>query len=149
MKTIFSAVLATSLLLAVGYAQNPVKDTVDTATNVGHAAVRHAQEAIDTAPKPRMPEGDGRRVDVTMTEYHFEMPSTVRPGLTTFVIKNAGRKEHTFAIKGEGVDQKLSPNPKPGQIATLQVDLKPGTYTITCPVDFHTMRGMKTTLTVR
>jgi len=77
------------------------------------------------------------------------MPSTTRPGLTTFVIKNAGRKEHAFEIKGEGVDQKLSPNLKAGQSATLQVNLKPGTYNITCPLPFHTMRGMKTTLTVK
>jgi uncharacterized cupredoxin-like copper-binding protein len=65
------------------------------------------------------------------------------------VIKNAGRKEHAFEIKGQGIDRKLSPNPKPGQTATLQVDLKPGTYNINCPLPFHTMRGMKGTLTVK
>jgi uncharacterized cupredoxin-like copper-binding protein len=90
-----------------------------------------------------------QKINVTMTEYHFNMPHTATAGKTTFVIKNVGRKVHTFAIKGEGIDQKLSPNPKPGETATLEVDLKPGTYTITCPVDFHTGRGMKTTLTVK
>ena len=92
---------------------------------------------------------EGQKINVTMAEYHFTMPATAKAGKTTFVIKNAGRKEHTFAIKGEGIDQKLSPNPKPGQTATMQVDLKPGTYNITCPVDLHTMRGMRTTLTVK
>ena len=91
----------------------------------------------------------GHRVSVTMTEYHFDMPATAKAGKTTFVIKNAGRKEHAFEIKGEGIDQKLSPNPKPGQSGTLVVDLKPGTYTINCPLPFHTMRGMKSTLTVK
>jgi len=90
-----------------------------------------------------------QKINVVMTEYHFEMPATAKAGKTTFVIKNAGRKEHTLEIKGEGIDQKLSPNPKPGQTATLQVDLKPGTYDINCPLPFHTMRGMKTTLTVK
>ena len=91
----------------------------------------------------------GQKISVTMTEYHFNMPATAKAGKTTFVIKNAGRKEHAFAIKGQGIDEKLSPNPKPGQTETLQVDLKPGTYEINCPLPFHTMRGMKTTLTVK
>ena len=90
-----------------------------------------------------------QKINVTMTEYHFDMPATAKAGPTTFVIKNAGRKEHAFEIKGEGIDQKLSPNPKAGQTGTLTVDLKPGTYAINCPLPFHTMRGMKTTLTVK
>jgi len=92
---------------------------------------------------------EGQEINVTMTEYHFNMPATAKAGKTSFVIKNAGRKVHNFKIKGEGIDQKLSTNPKPGETQTLQVDLKPGIYEITCPVDFHTGRGMKTTLTVR
>jgi plastocyanin len=92
---------------------------------------------------------EGQKINVTMSEYHFNMPATAKAAKTTFVIKNAGRKEHAFAIKGQGINEKLSPNPKPGQTETLQVDLKPGTYEINCPLPFHTMRGMKTTLTVK
>lgn len=91
----------------------------------------------------------GQKITVTMSEYHFDMPATAKAGKTTFVIKNAGRKEHAFKIKGEGMEQRLSPDPKPGQSGTLQVELKPGTYEVTCPLPFHTMRGMKTTLTVK
>lgn len=129
---------------------------------VVHAQERSAEKAKDTAEntaemtketakgvKSAVSEASGHRISVTMTEYHFDMPATAKAGKTTFVIKNAGRKEHAFEIKGEGIDQKLSPNPKPGQTGTLQVDLKPGTYTINCPLPFHTMRGMKTTLTVK
>jgi uncharacterized cupredoxin-like copper-binding protein len=92
---------------------------------------------------------EGHKVDVTMSEYKFEMPATAKAGKTEFVVKNAGKRVHTFAIKGNGTDQKISPNPKPGETATLTVDLKPGTYEVTCPVDFHTAKGMKTTLTVK
>jgi uncharacterized cupredoxin-like copper-binding protein len=91
----------------------------------------------------------GQKINVIMTEYHFNMPATAKAGKTFFVIKNAGRKVHNFEIKGEGIDQKLSTNPKPGETQTLQMDLKPGIYAVICPVDFHTARGMKTTLTVR
>ncbi|HZR78937.1 MAG TPA: cupredoxin domain-containing protein [Chthoniobacterales bacterium] len=90
-----------------------------------------------------------QKINVTMSEYHFTMPATAKAGKTTFVVKNTGRKEHAFKIKGEGLEQRLSPDPKPGQTGTLQVDLKPGTYEINCPLPFHTMRGMKTTLTVK
>ena len=125
-------------------AKDVAEDTAETAKNVAKSTTKGVKKAVKEVTSETT-----HRVSVTMTEYHFTMPSTTRPGLTTFVIKNTGNKEHTFEIKGEGIDQKLSPNPKPGETATLQVNLKPGSYTITCPVDFHTMRGMKTTLTVK
>ena len=125
-------------------AKDVAEDTAET-TKKAAKTVAKAPKKIATAVR----DANAQKVNVNMRDYQFAMQSTARPGLTTFVIKNAGRKEHTFAIKGEGVDQKLTPNLKPGQSATMQVDLKPGTYNITCPVDFHTMRGMKTTLTVK
>ena len=85
---------------------------------------------------------EGQTINVTMTEYKFEMPTTAKAGKTTFLIKNAGKRVHNFHIKGEGINEKLSANPKPHETQTLQVDLKPGTYAITCPVDFHTQKGM-------
>ncbi len=92
---------------------------------------------------------EAHKVNVTMTEYKFDMPASVQAGKTEFLVKNDGKSVHTFAIKGNGVNQKISPNPKPGESATLTVDLKPGTYQVTCPVDFHTAKGMKATLTVK
>jgi uncharacterized cupredoxin-like copper-binding protein len=149
MKTIFFAVIAAAFSCAGVYAQNPVKDTVDTATNVSHAAVRHAQEAVETAPKALVPEPDARRVDVTMTEYKFDMPTELKAGKTAFVVKNAGKKKHNFAIKGAGIDQKFQQNLAPGETRVLNVALEKGTYEVTCPVDFHPQRGMKLTVTVK
>src|SRR5438105_2431766 len=126
-------------------AKDAVEDTAEGTKDAAKSTVKTAKKAVNSAAS----EATGHRVSVTMTEYHFEMPATAKAGKTTFVIKNAGRKEHTFEIKGQGIDQKLSPNPKPGQSGTLVVDLKPGTYTINCPLPFHTMRGMKSTLTVK
>src|ERR1043166_6075623 len=146
MKTIFLAVIAAAFSSAGVYAQNPVKETVDTATNVGHAAVRHAQEAVETAPKALVPEPDARRVDVTMTEYKFDMPTELKAGKTAFVVKNAGRKKHNFQIKGRGVDRKFQNNLAPGETRVLDVVLEPGTYEVSCPVDFHPQRGMKMTV---
>jgi uncharacterized cupredoxin-like copper-binding protein len=149
LPTIISGAIAFSFVLAqqegpAEKAKDAAEDTAETAKNVAKDTAKGVKKAVKEVTSDVT-----HRINVTMAEYHFNMPSTTRPGLTTFVIKNAGRKEHTFAIKGEGVDQKLTPNLKPGQTESLQVNLKPGTYEITCPVDFHTMRGMKTTLTVK
>jgi uncharacterized cupredoxin-like copper-binding protein len=128
----------------VDKAKDAAEDTAETVKDTVKATAKGVKNAAQDVTSEAT-----HRVNVTMTEYHFTMPATTLPGLTTFVIKNAGRKDHTFEIKGEGIDQKLSPNPKPGETATLKVDLKPGTYNITCPLPFHTIRGMKTTLTVK
>lgn len=125
------------------------KDTAESVAETTKDAAKSTAKSVKKAVNSATSEVTGHRIAVTMTEYHFDMPNTAKAGPTTFVIKNAGRKEHAFEIKGEGIDQKLSPNPKPGETGTLKVDLKPGTYAINCPLPFHTMRGMKTTLTVK
>ena len=152
MKILLTSIISAAISFGVARAQEgPAEKAKDVAEDTAETAKATAK-TVAKAPKKvakAVSNATAQKVNVTMREYHFAMPSTVRPGLTTFIIRNAGRKEHTFAIKGEGIDVKLSPNPKPGETATLQVDLKPGTYNVTCPVDFHTMKGMKTTLTVK
>ena len=149
MKTILLAITAVVAPCALLSAQNPVKDTVDTASNVGHAAARHTKEAVETVAEAVTPEPDARRVDVTMTEYKFDMPTELKPGKTAFVVKNAGKKKHNLQIKGAGVDQKFQKNLAPGETRVLHVVLERGTYEVTCPVDFHPQKGMKTTVTVK
>ena len=39
-------------------------------------------------------------VDVRLTEYKIEMPTTLAAGRTTFNITNEGKEKHTFEIKG-------------------------------------------------
>src|ERR671934_2044199 len=142
MKTLLFTIMAAAISCSVVRAENPVKDAVDTATNVGHAAARHTKNAADTVADALTPEPDGRRVDVTMTEYKFDMPTELKAGKTAFVVKNAGKKKHNFAIKGGGIDQKFPNNLTPGETRVLNVTLEKGTYEVTCPVDFHPQRGM-------
>ena len=149
MKTFLSTIIGLAISCSVVRAQDPVTDAVDTAKNVGHAAARHTKEAAETVADALTPEPDARRVDVTMTEYKFDMPSELKPGKTAFVVKNAGKKKHSFAIKGAGVDRKFQKNVTPGETRVLHVMLEPGTYEVSCPVDFHPQKGMKTTVTVK
>ena len=152
MKILLTIIISAAISFGVARAQEgPAEKAKDVAEDTAETT-KDAAKTVAKAPKKvanAVTNATAHKVNVTMTEYHFTMPATAKAGKTTFVIKNAGRKEHAFEIKGQGIDQKLSPNPKPGQTATLQVDLKPGTYNITCPMPFHTMRGMKTTLTVK
>jgi uncharacterized cupredoxin-like copper-binding protein len=149
MKIVLSTIVAVAVSAAVVRAQDPATDAVDTAKNVGHAAVRHTKEAVETAADALTPEPDARRVDVTMTEYKFDMPTDLKPGKTAFVVKNAGKKKHNLQIKGAGVDRKFQKNIAPGETRVLHVVLERGTYEVTCPVDFHPQKGMKTTVTVK
>jgi uncharacterized cupredoxin-like copper-binding protein len=151
MKTFLFTIItvATAIACSAVRAQNPAKDAVDTATNVGHAAVRHTKEAVNTVADALTPEPDARRVDVTMSEYKFDMPTELKPGKTAFVVKNSGKRKHNFEIKGAGVDRKFQKNLGPGESRVLHVVLERGTYGVTCPVDFHPQKGMKTTVTVK
>src|SRR5512134_107625 len=76
---------------------------------------------------PGTPEHE-KAVDVTLTEYQIDMPAALEPGWTSLRIRNVGKKEHSFSIKGRGLERKLESELKPGQSATLQVELNPGTY---------------------
>ena len=82
-------------------------------------------------------------VEVKLTEFAIEMPSTVTPGKVTFSVTNAGTKEHNFEVEGEGIEKTFDTNLKPGETRNLQVDLPTGTYTVYCSVDDHKKRGMQ------
>ncbi len=90
----------------------------------------------------------GDAVKVTLSEFKIDMPTTLPAGSTTFEVSNTGEFPHNMDIEGEGVDEKLAENLEGGQSGTLTVDLKPGTYTVYCPVGSHREKGMELELTV-
>ena len=88
-------------------------------------------------------------VNVTLSEYKIDMPGSLPAGPTTFNITNTGSKTHTFKIEGNGIEEKLKSSLKEKESGTLHVDLKPGTYKVTCPVMGHTHKGMQLELKVQ
>jgi plastocyanin len=88
-------------------------------------------------------------VEVTLTEYAIEMPESLPAGPTTFVIHNEGQKSHSFVLQGEGSEEKLSESLRPHATANLEVDLKPGTYKVYCPIGSHEAKGMARTVVVK
>ena len=86
--------------------------------------------------------------EVQLQEYEIRMEPTLPAGRQTLALANSGREDHGFEIEGNGLHVQ-SPTLKRGDRATLDVDLKPGTYEVYCPVDGHKGKGMRRTITVR
>jgi uncharacterized cupredoxin-like copper-binding protein len=156
MKTIFSIVLAVIVSIGTVRAQGPVQkatdvaeDTAETAKNVGHSVAKGTKKAVNTVVDALTPDADARRVNVTLGEYKIDMPTSLKPGKTAFIVKNAGKQKHNFEVKGNGTDQKFITDLTPKQTKVLHVRLKRGTYTVYCPVGDNQKKGMETSLTVR
>jgi uncharacterized cupredoxin-like copper-binding protein len=87
-------------------------------------------------------------VPASETEFKIALPkTTLAAGAYTFQVKNDGKIEHDFVVKGNGVDEK-TPTIAAGDSATLKVDLKPGTYDVYCSIPGHKQAGMDVKLTV-
>lgn len=88
-------------------------------------------------------------VNVTLSEYKIDMPTSLPAGPTTFNVTNSGSKKHTFKIEGNGIEEKLKSDLKENESGMLRVDLKPGTYKVVCPVMGHAHKGMALELKVQ
>ena len=89
-------------------------------------------------------------VTVTLSEFKLALGrDTVLAGSVTFRVKNSGKMNHAFYVRGPGVE-KGSREISAGQEAPLTLTLKPGTYEVFCPVSdlSHKMAGMSGTLVV-
>jgi iron uptake system EfeUOB component EfeO/EfeM len=155
MKTILSIIFTLALSVGIARAQGPgerAKDAAETAANtaenVGHSVARGTKKAVNTVVDALTPEPDARRVDVTVNEYRIDMPTTLKRGKTAFVVKNAGKKKHSFEVQGNEVDRKFITDLDPNQTKVLHVVLKRGTYTVFCPLDEHRKKGMEVSVTV-
>jgi uncharacterized cupredoxin-like copper-binding protein len=110
---------------------------------------RDSQGSADTKTPAAVPDAAKGSVEVKLTEYKIEMPASVSAGATTFKVTNTGEETHGFEIEGNGIEIALKPRLKKGESGSLQVDLKPGTYKVYCPVLGHKRRGMSLDLTVK
>lgn len=73
-------------------------------------------------------------------------------GPTTFRARNNGSLPHVLEVEGAG-EEWVTDTIAPGEWATLQAELTPGTYEVYCPLDAergnHRELGMITRLVVR
>jgi uncharacterized cupredoxin-like copper-binding protein len=147
---IYAAGMVTlGLMLAFSNAFGQAANPPSAGTRAGYGSIVSSQEPGGTKTAAAVPDTAQGSVEVKLTEYKIEMPASVGAGVTTFKVTNAGEETHGFEIEGNGTEKALKPRLKKGESSSLQVDLKPGTYKVYCPVHGHKTRGMSLDLTVK
>ncbi len=138
----------------IACSQQPRADTGTVGGLYGDEATPDAA-GVTAAPAEVAPEASptavarpGDQVEVSLTEYAIDMPTSLPAGTTTFMVTNNGTVAHNFEIEGQGIEEEFEQNLQPGATATMQVDLQPGSYTVYCPVANHREQGMELALTV-
>ena len=114
----------------------------------GHAVVNETKKAGRAIENVIMPDKDATKVDVSINDTGITMPSKLSAGKTAFLVKNTGKEKHNFHIKGQGVDEKFFMDVASNDTKVMHVQLKPGTYEVTCPEKAKQGDSMKHTLTV-
>jgi hypothetical protein len=154
MRTAAWLVLLAGALACGGNGGDASKNAPPKNSTVADGNNPRATARLDPSLNPQRDEPSSRPTVVSpiqrvqLLEYQINMPQTLHAGTVNFRVDNAGKENHAFVIQGNGVQQKTEILPR-GNGATLTVTLKPGTYTIWCPVDHHKDKGMSTTITVQ
>jgi uncharacterized cupredoxin-like copper-binding protein len=91
-----------------------------------------------------------KTIRIEETEYSLKPTESTldKPGVYVLEAVNSGDTTHALEVEGEGIEE-FSDKIQPGESTNLRVDLKPGTYVLTCPVDGHEDKGMETTINVK
>jgi hypothetical protein len=122
---------------------NTTKETSKAVAKKTKDTVKAIEHKIDT------PDPDARKVNVTITDGGVQMPASLRPGKTAFIVKNSGKQKHNFEIEGEHLDKSFWFAIAPKDSKTMQVDLKPGSYDAHCSVADHANKEAKVKLVVK
>ncbi|HEY4281786.1 MAG TPA: hypothetical protein VGM62_01895 [Chthoniobacterales bacterium] len=156
MKTLVVTVLALVISASLSQAEGPVQkageiadETVDTAKNVGHSVAKGTKKAVHKVEDALVPDSDARRVDVTVSDDHIDMPPALKTGKTAFVVNNTGKERHNFEVQGNGIDEKFVNDVAPHSTKVLHVHLQKGSYTAHCPAGGDHKKATETKFTVR
>ncbi|EDY22332.1 hypothetical protein CfE428DRAFT_0457 [Chthoniobacter flavus Ellin428] len=141
-RLFYSALLAAALSAGIAQGDDQKtsdqkslgEKTSDTLKKTGKTIMDDTKKVGTTLKDAVTPNSDARKVDVTLTERHIEMPRELPAGKTGFVVKNDGKESQGFRIEGNGLDKEFMIAVSPNESKTLDVDLKPGTYKVFIPM---------------
>ena len=86
-----------------------------------------AHPEVEKGPARTSP-GPARVVNVTGTEFAFELPDKeLAPATYTFKLRNAGKVEHNLVVRGPGVDDTATPIVDGGETGEGRGGRTPGT----------------------
>jgi uncharacterized cupredoxin-like copper-binding protein len=128
-------VLAAAVALAACGDDDEENDRAGT-TGTGTEATAPAGEPVAT-------------VELEEADFRIEPkdPKVDKSGVIRFTLKNTGQAQHALEVETPEGERETEPF-APGETASLDVLLEPGTYTMYCPVGDHEQRGMTGTITV-
>jgi len=132
---------------AVDTAADVTKGAVNTAKNVGHSVAKGTKKAAYKVKEALTPDPDANRVDVNVTTDRIEMPETIPPGKTAFVVTN--RSDEKLSFKVEGKDESFSRTLAPNETKVFHVDLNRGSYHTTARVSGKNTNKVKVNLQVK
>jgi plastocyanin len=109
----------------------------------GEGTPSSAQQAGDS--------GTETVVQAALVEWAIQLSrSEVPAGKIRFVVTNQGTMPHNLTVQDSSGTIAQTPNFRAAQgPQTLEVDLKPGTYTLICSLPGHAKKGQVTTLVVK
>jgi uncharacterized cupredoxin-like copper-binding protein len=95
--------------------------------------------------------GNETVVQAALVEWSIQLSRTEVPaGKIRFVVANQGKMPHNLTVQDTTGVIAATPNFRPAQgPQTLDVELKPGTYTLLCSIPGHAKKGQVTTLVVK
>ena len=76
-------------------------------------------------------------VEITIEPGALKLPARVPSGTTTFAVQNLADEPHSFYVRGPGVSASLPQPVRPGETATLALNLAPGVYRVGCGLEGH------------
>lgn len=129
-------------------AKSMLQKAEDGTVAAGHAVVNETKKAGRAVEHAIMPDKDAHKVDVTINDSDISLPKTLAAGKTAFMVKNTGKQKHNFHIQGQGVDEKFMLDVAANDTKVMHVQLKPGTYQVTCPEGAKHGESMKHTIVV-
>ena len=124
--------------------------TKEKTKEVSDAVVKKTKEAVAAVEhKIDQPDADARKVNVKVTDKGVQMPQSLSPGKTAFMVRNTGKERHNFKITGNDLDESFWFSIAPGSDKAMQVELKSGTYEAVCSMEGHADKEGKRKLVVR
>lgn len=148
MKHAVILLLATSLLLLPACREEKSDEPL---------LVPEQQSATDSATHPASPGGTalvpdvstGATVVVVLTEGSIAVrEQTIPPGPAVLTVENRGKEVHNLYVEGEGISRSAGDSIAAGSSSTVDVNFKPGTYTLYCPVLNHRELGEQVQITI-
>ncbi len=89
------------------------------------------------------------KIAVGETDYAIEVPkTTVSPGVYTLEVTNYGQIPHNLTVQGPGGKKKATATIKPGESASLVIELRKGDYIFFSSLPGQQQQGVSESVTV-